>query len=356
MTRTACQAEGSLQTTTASGYSSATSPHCRERCSVARLSWTPFPGSALLRTGLTIALAIASAIAPGHSAEPEVLTLCNTSSLLYQRKNHRRQLHATRPFTLFSRTASVASVRRSKIRKFGEQILVRSYPIPRHFPICDYSQEGIGRVVAGFPAIVRVGRRARGIIEQEVGEQWLRHLPCFIGCEPSNMLQRVSEDANETGVVRRFRSTIRFVLFAGEEGRLRGSCTSLGLHPPRSVYRNQRASPQAHLFLSQSRVGHFQRYAANVLVAEEIHARPLKIVFGTTVEEEGITTPASKEAIIARLRHLRVPSHRDGRSLDDDPPAIPRLGGLVALQETQGCGLRPILQRREAHLVRNIGD
>src|SRR6185295_1111424 len=74
------------------------------------------------------------------------------------------------------------------------------------------------------------------------------------------------------------------------------------------------------------------------------------------VEEEGITTPASKEAIIAGLYHLRVPSHRDGRSCDDDPPAVPRPGGLVAIQETQGCGLRPILQRREAHLVSNIGE
>ena len=78
-------------------------------------------------------------------------------------------LYTIRPLALCSRTASVASVRRSQIRKFGEQILVRAYPISRHFPICDYSQEGISCVVTEFPAIVRVRRRARGIIEQEAG-------------------------------------------------------------------------------------------------------------------------------------------------------------------------------------------
>src|SRR4029077_16098597 len=130
-----------------------------------------------------------------------------------------------------------------------------------------------------------------------VRKQCSCHLLCVIGREPPDMLQRVSENVNETRIVRRFGSTIRFVLFAREEGCLRGSCTSLRLHPARSVCRNQRASPQAHLFLSRRCVGHFQRYAANVLIAKKIHARPLKVVKGSAVEEEGITTPASKEVV-----------------------------------------------------------
>src|SRR3989442_3826431 len=48
-----------------------------------------------------------------------------------------------------------AVVRRPQVGKLGEQIVVRAYPIPRHFPIRDDRQEGIGGVVAGCAAIVR---------------------------------------------------------------------------------------------------------------------------------------------------------------------------------------------------------
>ena len=54
-------------------------------------------------------------------------------------------------------------VRRPQIRKLGEQVAVGPYLIPRHLSICKDSQEGILDVVGECPAIVREGRRARGV-------------------------------------------------------------------------------------------------------------------------------------------------------------------------------------------------
>ena len=123
-----------------------------------------------------------------------------------------------------------------------------------------------------------------------------------------------------------------------------------------TVHPNHRAGPQAHQFRPESRVGHFQRDAANVFIGEEIRASELKVVKGTRVEEKGIAAPARKEAIVAGLRHLCLPSHRDRRSLDDNLPALARPGGLRALQAAQRRRLRPAPNRREAHLVCDIGD
>src|SRR5215469_5529729 len=61
-----------------------------------------------------------------------------------------------------------AVVRRTQVGKLGEQIVVRADPISRHFPTRNDRQEGIGGVVAECAAIVRVGRRARGVIVQQV--------------------------------------------------------------------------------------------------------------------------------------------------------------------------------------------
>jgi len=64
---------------------------------------------------------------------------------------------------------------RTQIGELDEQIAMRAYPILHYFPIRDYSQEGIGNVIAGSAAIVRVARRACGIIAQDVRQQ----CPCY---------------------------------------------------------------------------------------------------------------------------------------------------------------------------------
>src|SRR5207253_708791 len=212
-----------------------------------------------------------------------------------------------------------AVVRRPQVGKLGEQIVVRAYSIPPHFPIRDDRQEGIGGVVAGCAAIVRVGRRARGVIVQQVRQQCPCHPPGFHRRKPPEMLERMREGADETGIVSRLRGAIRFVLLAGQEGSLGGSRTALRLHPA-PVHPTQRASPQAHQVQPQNRVGHFQRDATYVFICVEILANELKVVKGTRVEEKGIAAPARKEAIVAGLRHLGLPPHRDRRSLDDHLP------------------------------------
>src|SRR2546426_9024803 len=133
-----------------------------------------------------------------------------------------------------------AVVRRPQVGKLGEQIVVRAYPIPRHFPIRDYSQEGIGGVVAGCTAIVRERRWARGVIVQQVRQQCPCHPPGFHRRKPPVMLERMREGADETGIVRRLRGAISCVLLAGKEGSLGGSRTALRLHPA-PVHPTQRA-------------------------------------------------------------------------------------------------------------------
>src|ERR1700674_570480 len=119
------------------------------------------------------------------------------------------------------------------------------------------------------------------------------------------MLEGMREGADETGVVLWLCGAIGLVLLAGKERRLGRSCSALPLDPtPAAVRRNQRARIKAHQTFPQRRVGHFQRDAANVFIAEEILANELEVVKGAGVEEKGIAAPARKEAIVARRRHL----------------------------------------------------
>src|SRR5258705_6503386 len=60
--------------------------------------------------------------------------------------------------------------------------------------------------------------------------------------------------------------------------------------------------------------------------------------------------------VIAGLGHLRLPTGRDRRPLNDSLPAVARPGGLRAFNAAQRRGLRPALGGREAHAVRDIGD
>src|SRR5882762_866755 len=131
------------------------------------------------------------------------------------------------------------------------------------------------------------------------------------------MLEGMRESTDETCVVLRLRGAIGFVLLAGKERRLGRSCSALPLHPtPAAIRRNQRARIKAHQTFPQRGVGHFQRDAANVFIAEEILTDELEVVKGAGVEEKWIAAPAREEAIVACRRHLCLRAHRDGRSLD----------------------------------------
>ena len=122
-------------------------------------------------------------------------------------------------------------VRRTDVRKHGEQVLVRPYLISRHLSICEERKEEIYDVVGECPAIVRVGRRPRGIIVEDVRQQGPGDPRCFRRRISTRVLQRVREDGDETGIVRRLRSEIGGVLLAGKEGSLIGPRTAIRLNP-----------------------------------------------------------------------------------------------------------------------------
>jgi hypothetical protein len=56
-----------------------------------------------------------------------------------------------------------------------------------------------------------------------------------------------------------------------------------------------------------------------------------------------------------RFRRPRLSPRRDRRSLDDNLPAVTRVGGLCTLDATQRRSLRPAHRGREAHPIRYIG-
>jgi hypothetical protein len=94
----------------------------------------------------------------------------------------------------------------------------------------------------------------------------------------------------------------------------------------------QRANPQAHLFGTEGRVGHFQRDAAHVLVGEEIVTGELQAVQGALrVEEKGIAAPAGEDAVVTGLCHPCLRPRRDRHPLDDDLPVVTCPSGLRAL-------------------------
>jgi len=101
-----------------------------------------------------------------------------------------------------------------------EQVFVRPDLILRHLSICKERKEEIHDVVGKCPAIVRVDCRPCGVIVEDVRQQGPCDPRCFRWRISTGVLQRVRENGDETGVVRRLRSEIGGVLFAGEEGSL----------------------------------------------------------------------------------------------------------------------------------------
>jgi hypothetical protein len=88
------------------------------------------------------------------------------------------------------------------------------------FPIREDSQKGILDVVGQCPAIVWKGRRARGVIAQQVRQQFPCNPPCFLRRIPTGVLQRVREDGDEAGIVRRLPAQVGGILLVGQEDRL----------------------------------------------------------------------------------------------------------------------------------------
>jgi hypothetical protein len=85
-------------------------------------------------------------------------------------------------------------VRRAHVGESGEQVFVGPYVILRHLSICEQRKEEIHDVVGECPAIVRVGRRPRGIIVEDVRQQGPGHPRCFRRRISTGVLQRVRED------------------------------------------------------------------------------------------------------------------------------------------------------------------
>src|SRR5690242_4253760 len=94
------------------------------------------------------------------------------------------------------------------IRKLGNQIGVWPHFVSSKPSISDDGHEDIGGVIIQGAAIVWEGRRAGWIIVENVRQQSGRNPPCLIRGKPSDMLQRVGEDRNETGIIRRLAGAI----------------------------------------------------------------------------------------------------------------------------------------------------
>src|SRR5258708_26256259 len=105
-----------------------------------------------------------------------------------------------------------ALVPRPQIGELAEQIPVWTYFVSRHLPICEDRKEDIDGIVSECSAIVREGRRAPGIVGQDVRQQY----PCnplrFLRRITTRVLQRVREDGNETAIIRRLTGEIVSVL------------------------------------------------------------------------------------------------------------------------------------------------
>src|ERR1700689_2527037 len=220
-------------------------------------------------------------------------------------------------------------MRRANVRERGEQVIVRPYFIFRHLSICKNGQKEIDNVVGERSAIVRVGRRPRGIIVEDVRQHGPGDPRCFRRRISSSVFQRMREDGDEAAIVRWLRSQIRRVLLARKEGSLIGPRPALRLHPfPACAV--QRTSPQTHLLRTEGRVGHFEHNAAHVLVGEVIVTGELQVIQGAIyVEEKGIAAPAREESAASSLCHLRFQSRRDRCSFDDRVPFVACPGGLL---------------------------
>ena len=139
-----------------------------------------------------------------------------------------------------------ALVRRPQIGEFSEQITVRTYFVSRHLPICENRKEDIDGIVSECSAIAREGRRALGIVGQDIRQQCPCHPLRFLRRIATRVLQRVREDGNEMGIIRRLTGEVGSVLRAGKEDSLLRPRAAVRLNPF-PAHAIQRASPQAQV-------------------------------------------------------------------------------------------------------------
>jgi hypothetical protein len=117
------------------------------------------------------------------------------------------------------------------------------------------------------------------------------------------------------------------------------------------------ASPKSDLIVSQSRVGQFNHYAANVFVFEEIVSCELHFVEkAVCVEEERIATPTKEKTVVARFRNHGFLPDGDRRILDDNFTVVAHSSGSLTLHTTHRRGLLSISRRRELHAVCDISN
>src|SRR5258706_72549 len=69
---------------------------------------------------------------------------------------------------------------------------------------------------------LRKSAGTRRVVGQHVRQQCSRHPPCFLRRIATAVLQRMREDGDETGIVRRLAREIATPLLADEKDRLRG--------------------------------------------------------------------------------------------------------------------------------------
>src|SRR3954451_7674260 len=154
------------------------------------------------------------------------------------------------------------------------------------------------------------------------------------------MLQRVGEHADEASVICRFAAAVCILLLVrDEEGDNLGSSPPLNLNPVRVIGLDQVSMPETHLAICELAIGKLEHHAAYIGIGEEVVSRELELVEGTAcVVEEGVTTPASEEAVLARLRHRSFEALRYESALDDHFLAI----AFDALHAAHGRSLRSV--------------
>ena len=109
---------------------------------------------------------------------------------------------------------------------------MRPYTISRHLSICEKREERINGVVGERPSVRGKTGRTRWIVEKHVRQQRPCHPVCFLRRIPTRVLQRVREDGDETGIVRRLPGEIGISLRARKEDSLRGPRATVRLDPP----------------------------------------------------------------------------------------------------------------------------
>src|SRR5882672_4983325 len=197
-------------------------------------------------------------------------------------------------------------VRRSEVRELVQQITVRPNLIC-HVSVRVYREEKIDNVIGQRPAIVRIARRLARMIGKNIWQQLSCDGLCVLRSIAACVFQLVREHADEAIIIRWLPAEVSLPLLSNEENRLQWSCTPICLDPafPSFVHC---ASPDSHLIVPQSRIGQFNRDAANIFVCEEVVPCELHLIEITLcVEKERIATPTKEKIVVAGFSHQSFP-------------------------------------------------